>query len=364
MWREDEGDAATEPEQPSTLPSATTFVQLELTNAGGELPAQKEPDPMPDWQHGPFGISVVIVNWNSRGDLSDCLHSLRVQTDTAFETIVVDNGSTDGSVELVREQFPEVQLIATGANLGFAEGCNRGIEASNRAWVATLNNDAVADPRWIEQLRGAARTAAAHLGMIQSKIVFKQRQNRTNSTGVLMFRDGSAMDRDYDAPVRADDAPEEVFCASAGAALYRRSMLEETRLATGFFDRTFFMYFEDVDLGWRCRLAGWSAMYAPAAVVYHAFHGSADRHGSNFVFHQCYKNRIRCVLKNGSLRFILGASAKNIGDIVHVVLEGGVRLLPEFAKAARDGARQRKRVASLVTVDRNLVERRWMDRSM
>ena len=125
-------------------------------------------------QDQPFGISVVVVNWNSKRNLADCLESLSSQTDGAFEVVVVDNGSSDGSVELVRAEHPKVTLVAARENLGFAEGCNRGIEVATQPWIATLNNDAVADPHWIAQLRAAARTGAAHLGMIQSRIVFRQ----------------------------------------------------------------------------------------------------------------------------------------------------------------------------------------------
>src|SRR5713101_5004469 len=105
----------------------------------------------------PFGISVLIVNWNSRDALGDCLASLEAQTDGNFETVVVDNGSVDGSVEMVKERFARTVLVETGENLGFAEGCNRGIAVCTQPWVATLNNDAEASPDWICELRAAAK---------------------------------------------------------------------------------------------------------------------------------------------------------------------------------------------------------------
>jgi GT2 family glycosyltransferase len=311
-------------------------------------------------ERSPHWVSVVVVNWNSKDDLEACLQSLRAQTDRHFEVVVVDNGSEDGSVELVREHYREARLLATGKNLGFAEGCNRGIAASTGEWVATLNNDAVADAHWIAELRAAACEGAPDLGMIQSRIVFKQRPDHTNSTGLLVFDDGGAIDRDYDVPLRGDDVPEEVFCPTAGAALYRRRMLEETRLPTGYFDRTFFMYFEDVDLGWRCRLAGWTARYVPSAVVRHAMHGSADRHGQHFVLQQCRKNRIRCVLKNASWRFLLGAAVTNWRDSRQAIWLGGPTMGLQFARAVVDGLRQRRSVRALACVDGAAVEQRWI----
>src|SRR5258708_3129241 len=97
-------------------------------------------DRMPLEIGDPFGISVIVVNWNSRSDLADCLASLRAQTFRGFETIVVDNGSTDGSTHMLRADFPEVRVVATGTNLGFAEAVNRGIDVLGGAWIATLNN--------------------------------------------------------------------------------------------------------------------------------------------------------------------------------------------------------------------------------
>src|SRR5450432_2403635 len=97
-------------------------------------------------------LSIVVVNWNSHDDLRACLASLRAQTYRDLETIVVDNGSTDGSADMVATDFPEVRLLRETENLGFAEACNRGIEASQGAWAVMLNNDAVADPGWAQAL--------------------------------------------------------------------------------------------------------------------------------------------------------------------------------------------------------------------
>src|SRR5579862_1453977 len=97
-------------------------------------------------------LSVVVVNWNSRDDLDACLRSVAAQTHADVEIIVVDNGSDDGSGAMVRERFPGTILIEAGRNLGFAEGCNRGIRASSGEWIALLNNDAVADADWAASL--------------------------------------------------------------------------------------------------------------------------------------------------------------------------------------------------------------------
>ncbi len=310
----------------------------------------------------PLSISVVIVNWNSKSDLTDCLRALEAQTDRDFETIVVDNGSTDGSIELVRSVFPRVSLVETGENLGFAEGCNRGIARATGEWLALLNNDATADPHWIEVLRDHARRGGPRLGMLQSRLVFKQRPDRTNSTGVELLPDGNARDRDFDAKVRPEDAFEEVFCTTAGAGLYRRAMLDEVRLGSGVFDRQYFMYFEDFDLGWRCRLAGWDAFYVPSAIVHHAVYGSSQRHGGHFVERHCKRNRIRTLMKNGSVPFLIRGIPRTVRDVGALVSWDGPRALLDVARAFVDSLPQRREVTRMSRVRRREVEARWVRR--
>jgi GT2 family glycosyltransferase len=198
--------------------------------------------------------------------------------------------------------------------------------------------------------------------MIQSRIVLEPNRDRANSTGLVLYADGCAEDRHYDQPLRTDERTEEIFCPSAGAALYRRSMLDEIRLESGFFDRAYFMYVEDVDLGWRARLAGWSSIYVPTAVVYHSFQGSSRRHGRHFVALQCKKNRLRTLLKNGSLRFIARTTPRTLLDVAEATMWIGPRAVPLFVAAALSAARERAEVTRIAAVERRAVERRWVQR--
>lgn len=301
----------------------------------------------------------MIVNWNSRDELLECLASLERQTDRNFELVVVDNGSSDGSETAVRARFPRVRVLQTGENLGFAEGVNRGLAVCERAWVALLNNDTVVAPDWLEALRRAARAGGPELGMLQSRMLFKQRPERTNSTGVDVYSDGSFSDRDYDLPVE-EAGGEDVFCVCAGAALYRREMLEQVALPSGVFDRSFFMYFEDVDLGWRCRLAGYTARYVPDATVFHAFRGSSSRRGQDFVALHCARNRVRTLLKNASLRQLVRSVPRLFRDFVWVARRRGLGTLGDYASAIRDGLAQRGSVAAKTRISRRELERRWL----
>lgn len=210
-------------------------------------------------------ISVIIPNWNGAALLPSCLDALREQTLRDFEVILVDNASRDESCALVRERYPEVRLLEMPRNLGLTGGCNAGIGVACGELIALLNNDAEADPRWLEALAGAlARHPEA--GSAATKMLLHDRRDVINSAGDFFGRDGIPGNRGVWQP---DDGRYDqemwVFGACGGAVAYRRAMLDEI----GLFDEDFFMYCEDVDLAWRAQLAGWRCIYAPQARVYH-----------------------------------------------------------------------------------------------
>jgi GT2 family glycosyltransferase len=304
-------------------------------------------------------LSVVIVNWNSRDDLRECLSSMCAQTHENLEVIVVDNGSADGSTAMVRERFPQFKLLDEGENLGFAEGCNRGIAAASGEWVAMLNNDTVADPRWAEALVAAAAEGPAQLGMLQSLMLFKQRPDVVNSTGIELDRYGSGVDRGEGASRAHAQDPAEIFCCCAGAAAYRRTMLDQIKLKTGYFDRQHFMYSEDLDLGWRARLAGWSARYVPASVVFHAYHGSSERHGPLWLQTMSTTNRVRTLLKNGSVGLIATQSPSLLRLSFRLGKQAGRDGWRALFRAVKSGLDSRGEVDAICKFPRRDVEARW-----
>lgn len=324
--------------------------------------------PLPASPSDPFAISIILVNYNGCADLRECLRSLQTQRDRDFQIVVVDNGSSDDSCAMLRRDFPEVELVEAGENLGFAEGCNRGLAASSAPWVFMLNNDTRLHPDAVAELRAAARRGGPRLGMLQARIVFLTQPDVTNSTGVLVYSDGVFIDRDFAAPLREGDTTAEVFCVSAGAALYRRAMLDAVRLPSGVFDRSFFMYFEDVDLGWRCRLCGWSAQYVPEALVYHRFHGSAGAQKRGFVAAHCHANKLRTLLKNASLHYIVKAlPAVLLFDVLPLFRHRPTTAAGLLRDALRDGLGQRPVIDRLIARPENGpaprrrdVEARWI----
>ena len=219
-------------------------------------------------------ISVVVVNWNRRDLLRACLDSLAVQTFKDFEVIVVDNGSDDGSRALVKEvaeSFPHpIRLIENRENRGFCAANNQGFAASQSEYIALLNNDAEADPGWLAALLGAIRVkpdvGESDVGMAASKIVVWEDPRVIDKCGHLIYPDGQNRGRGSGQIDRGQfNRQEEVLWPDGCAAMYLRAMLNEV----GGFDEEFFAYADDAELGLRARIAGWSCLYAPGAVVRH-----------------------------------------------------------------------------------------------
>lgn len=209
--------------------------------------------------------SVVIPNWNGAHHLPACLEALRAQTCSDLEVILVDNASTDGSVALVAERYPEVRLLVLGRNLGLTGGNNAGFRAARGDILISLNNDTQADPRFVEALVTALQ-AHPEAGMAAAKIRLFDRRDLLHSAGDGYGIDGLPFNRGvWQRDEGQFDEPGWVFGGCGGAVAYRRAMLDDV----GLFDESFFMYCEDVDLNWRAQLAGWPCWYTPQAVVYH-----------------------------------------------------------------------------------------------
>lgn len=215
-------------------------------------------------------ISVIIPHWNGLHHLDSCLGALRSQRWTDFETIIVDNGSTDGSQTYVRKHFPDMRLLELGENRGFTGACIAGYEASRGNLVVLLNNDTEADQNWLACVK-AAFDAHPETGIVASKLLLFDERDRFHAAGDYVRIDGLPGNRGvWQRDTGQFDREEYVFSACGAAAAYRRTMLEEI----GFLDDTFYFSCEDVDLGWRANLAGWRVLYVPEAVVYHKLKAS------------------------------------------------------------------------------------------
>jgi GT2 family glycosyltransferase len=303
----------------------------------------------------PF-LSIVIVNWNGAEQLGRCLVALREDLaagrHTDVEVVVVDNGSRDDSLSVVRRILPDARSVELSRNHGFAGGANQGIAGATGEWVATLNNDVRVEIGWVAAMRQAAADCVLECGILQPCMLRTDRPSRIDSTGVVLGRGGSVEDRDRGERSCDSSAAGEVFCPSAGAAWYRRRMLDEVAPDGNVFDPGYFLYFEDVDLGWRCRLAGWSAAYVPEAVVLHELHGSAHAQAADFVKRQCAGNRIRTVLGNGSARYVAGATPR-------LLLDAGQHAPSDIGRSIRAGLAARSALPPASRRARHRVESAW-----
>jgi len=212
-------------------------------------------------------ISVIVVNWNGKSLLEECLCALRQQTFRDFETILVDNGSEDGSAEYVRTQFPELKVVPLAENRGFTGGNIAGYEQASGDLIVLLNNDTEAHPKWLEEIHRASQEYPG-AGSFASKMLYFDDRGRVENCGFDMGTMGATLDLGRDKPDGPDWAqPHKVFGGCGGAVAYRRRMLQDI----GFLDPEFFMIYEDVDLSFRAQLRGYECVYVPAAIVYHRY---------------------------------------------------------------------------------------------
>jgi GT2 family glycosyltransferase len=248
-------------------------------------------------------VSVIVVNWNGMNFLPDCLSSLERQTWTNLEFIVVDNGSADGSTEFVRSwigRVPNAQAIFLSRNSGFCEANNLAFAKARGEWIALLNNDAIAEPTWIEAMLRLGNPAN-RIGMMGSKILFVEPENVIDKAGHLIYWDGQNRGRGtMEVDAGQYDRSEETLWPDACAALYHRRVFEET----GGFDESFFAFGDDADLGMRARLLGWKAWYVPEAVVHHRHSATAGAYSPLKVM-LVERNRILLAIKNFSLPLLI-----------------------------------------------------------
>ena len=238
-------------------------------------------------------ISIIIVNWNGLHLLERCLLHLWPTLASDDQVIVVDNGSHDGSVAWLRAAYPQVDVVILPENRGFAGGNNAALPLCRHQWILLINNDAFVAPDTLFVLKEASQEVSATVGALAATLVFDHAPELVASSGIVLRRDGVAIDRDMARPL-ADIRPQlgPIAGASGGAVLLRRQMIEDI----GFFADDFFNYLEDVDLAWRALLRGWQSMHVPGAVIRHVYSATSGQ-GSPFKQRLLGLNRWRTLLR-------------------------------------------------------------------
>jgi N-acetylglucosaminyl-diphospho-decaprenol L-rhamnosyltransferase len=290
-------------------------------------------------------ITLVILNYNGRSWLAGCLDALaRQRSAPPFETLVIDNGSQDDSVNFVRTQYPRAQIVETGRNLGFAAGNNACVRMAHTEWLVFLNNDTVPDPDWMSQL-WAAQQAHAECALITSRLVFMDDSSIVDSAGDGYLRAGGAFKHGHGAPAASFAASREVFGACGGAFMIRRDAFE----ALGGFDERFFMVYEDVDLSYRARLRGLRVWYAADAIVRHAGSGTLGTISSMAVFYG-QRNLEWTWIKNTPRRLLIATA------VPHAIYSAAGVL--HYIRLGLGGAALRAKWAALKALPAVLADRR------
>ena len=235
--------------------------------------------------------TVVIPNYNGLRFMEECLASLRAQTCSDFKILIVDNGSSDGSVEWLKEQG--LDTIFLTENTGFSGAVNRGIQASDTPYVILLNNDTRVEEAYVAELVRAIERSE-RIFSVSSRMIQMYEPELLDDAGDMYSLLGWAYQRGVGQSIRKYRKSCRVFSACAGAAIYRRSVFEEI----GYFDELHFAYLEDLDVGYRARIAGYDNLYCPTATVWHVGSGTSGSKYNSFKVRLAARNNVYLNYKN------------------------------------------------------------------
>ena len=257
-------------------------------------------------------VTVVIPNYNGKHFMEPCLSSLSEQTYKDFHILVVDNASSDGSIEYMEENYPDIELIKLQKNYGFSKAVNIGIQHSRTPYVILLNNDTTVDTRYVEEMVKAIEKSPK-IFSVSSKMIQMYHPELIDSAGDLYTLLGWGVCRGCGRPVSNYTKYDEIFTACAGAAIYRRSVFDEI----GYFDENHFAYLEDIDIGYRARIYGYYNMYCPTALVYHVGSGTSGSKYNSFKVKLAARNNLYLNYKNmPALQLVLNFIPLAIGYFV------------------------------------------------
>lgn len=261
----------------------------------------------------PADVTVVVVTWQGAHLLTACLDSLRRQT-VAHRVVVVDNASTDGTAELL-DARDDVQVVRCAENTGFAGGVQAGLDEVRTSFAALLNNDAVASENWLAALLAAAERHPDAAAITSLLLLAGSRPPVVNNAGVVVLDSWYGADRAAGADPATVAEPVEVFGFSGGAALLRTAAVR----AVGGFDPRYFLYYEDTELAWRLREAGWTVWFEPTAVVVHQHAASTDPRSRLFA-HVTERNRLWMLWRHAPVTVAVGVTVRFVVTTVSLVV--------------------------------------------
>lgn len=247
-------------------------------------------------------VSVIIVNWNGRGIIDDCLSSLSSQSYKNLEILFVDNASTDNSVSFVKKKYPEIKIITNDTNLGYAGGHEVALKYISGEAILLLNTDTIFDKSLIEKLIKTLYSGKS-IGLVQPKILMYPQKNLIDSIGAFFITTGDLyhIGREKSSDSALYNKQMDIFTAKGVCMLIKKEVISQT----GLFDKSFFAYFEETDLCMRIWLAGYRVVYTPSAAIYHKGGGTSHKINWSYILFHSQKNRIATYLKNFSIHYLI-----------------------------------------------------------
>lgn len=282
-------------------------------------------------------VTVIIPNYNGKHFMKPCLKSLENQTFRDFKILVVDNHSTDGSIEYMNSHYPEIELIALEENYGFSSAVNVGIKHADTPYVILLNNDTTVDSHYIEEMVNAIEQSS-DIFSVSSKMIQMYHPELIDSAGDLYMLTGWGACRGAGRPVSNYQKTDEIFSACAGAAIYRKSAFRRI----GYFDESHFAYLEDIDVGYRAKIFGYKNMYCPTALVYHVGSGTSGSKYNTFKVKLSARNSIWLNYKNMPLlQLIINSIPLAIGYFVKYLFFCKIGFGNDYKDGLKEGWQKR-----------------------
>lgn len=240
-------------------------------------------------------VSIIIPNWNGRHLLEDCLNSLDKQSYKNFQVIVVDNNSSDGSIDWIDKNFPLIKVISLDKNYGFAFACNIGAKSVESKYLIFLNNDTEVEKNWVSYLVKTIRQhESSGVASVGSKLLNFYNRSTIDGVGIEINEVGQAKSVGWnETDIGQFDSQTTVFGVTGGASLFNREIF----IKVGLFDEDYFMYSEEVDWAFRAQFLGYKALYCPKAVVYHKHKSSSKKMPQHLEYWQ-FRNMFQTIIKD------------------------------------------------------------------
>ena len=278
-------------------------------------------------------VTIIIPNYNGKHFMEPCLKSLAEQTCKDFKILVVDNASTDGSVEYMKKEYPEIETLVLDQNYGFSKAVNVGIRHADTPYVLLLNNDTTVDPHFVrEMIRAIERSR--YIFSVSSKMIQMYHPELIDSAGDLYTAIGWGICRGAGRSITNYTEDCEIFSACAGAAIYRRELFKKI----GYFDENHFAYLEDIDVGYRAKIYGYKNVYCPSALVYHVGSGTSGSKYNAFKVKLSARNNIYVNYKNMPvLQLLLNLLPLTTGYLVKWIFFLKIGFGKEYMEGIKEG---------------------------